>query len=68
MAYVLALAKDGDVWKRLTRERVFGLLTPEEIGPAYALLKFHYCQFWFDMVADTLIDSAGARKAWWTAQ
>jgi hypothetical protein len=67
LAYVRALAKDGDVWKRLSREQVFGLLTPEETGSAYQLLKFDWHQRWFDEVSDTLVDAAGARKAWWTA-
>jgi hypothetical protein len=66
-AYVRALAKDGDVWKRLTREQVFALLTPDEMGSAYQLLKFDWHQGYFDMVADTLVDADGARKAWWTA-
>lgn len=68
LAYVQALANDGDVWKKLTREQTYSLLTDEQQDATHRMLNDAYYQNWFDMVSDTLIDSAGARRAWWTAK
>lgn len=59
-AYVQALANDGDIWKRLTREQVCGLLTDEQMGSAYGLLKSDFYQHWFDAVSNQITDAEGA--------
>lgn len=64
LAYVQALAADGDVWKRLPRERVLELLTEEHQRFVYPLLKFDHYDHWFQMVADRLKNSEGASEVW----
>lgn len=59
-AYVLALAVDGDTWKRLTKSRVLELLSDEQQGFARNLLCFDFYDRWFEMVADRITDSDGA--------
>lgn len=60
LAYVQALAADGDTWKKLTREQVRNLLTNEQQRCIHFLLKHDYYQRWFDMVSDQLSDADGA--------
>jgi len=60
LAYVQALANDGDGWKRLTRERTLELLSDEQRQWAYALLKHDFYQGWFDAVSNQITDSDGA--------
>ncbi len=62
LAYVRALANDGDTWKRLSAERVVALLTEEQKRSLHGMLvdPSEFCKDWFDMVATQLKDSAGA--------
>lgn len=61
LGYVQALANDGDTWKRLTREQVLELLTPEQLQRVYEpQLTDDYYKFRFDAVADQITDSDGA--------
>jgi hypothetical protein len=62
LAYVQALAKDGDVWKRLTRAQVHALLTEDERRFVHAMLTLpsERYQERFDIVADQITDSDGA--------
>lgn len=60
LAYVQALANDGDTWKKLTREQTLELLSDEQNGRVYFLLKKDWYQHWFDMVSNQLADAEGA--------
>ena len=62
LAYVQALANDGDTWKRLSRERTYELLTDEQKQHVYGMLTddFEPYTHWFDAVADQITDSDGA--------
>lgn len=61
LAYVQALANDGDEWKQLTREQVRALLTPEQLRHCYEPQLTHDCyKHRFDMVAEQITDSDGA--------
>lgn len=62
LAYVQALAADGDTWKRLTREQTWALLTEEQRRYVSPMLTFDSERYrdWFDAVADQITDSEGA--------
>lgn len=60
LAYVQALANDGDTWKRLSREKAYALLTEEQQARTHGMLTFDCYQGWFDMVADQITDAEGA--------
>lgn len=60
LAYVRALAADGDTWKKLSREEVRKLLTDEQRQVVHFFLKDDYYQRWFDMVSEQLSDAEGA--------
>ena len=60
LAYVQALANDGDTWKRLTREQTNALLTDEQRRPVHGLLNYDYYQHWFDAIADQITSAEGA--------
>lgn len=61
LAYVQALANDGDEWKTLTREQVRALLSPEQLRRCYEpQLTDDYYKHRFDMVAEQITDSDGA--------
>jgi hypothetical protein len=62
LAYVQAMANDGDVWKQIPRERVLPLLTDDQkrSGMVYGLLDGDYYQGWFDSVARRITDAEGA--------
>lgn len=61
-AYVKALAKDGDVWKRLSREQVLNLISGDELGYVETMLRLDNERYkdWFDAVADQISDAEGA--------
>lgn len=62
LAYVQALAKDGDKWKRLSRKQVYKLLSDEQKRFIHTMLTFnndHYIH-WFELVSDQITDSDGA--------
>lgn len=68
LAYVQALANDGDTWKSLTREQTRERLTAEQDRQVHGLLTGDYYQRWFDMVSDQITDSDGAFGVggfWW---
>lgn len=62
LAYVQALANDGDTWKRLTREQTYALLTDEQKRYLYGILTddFEPYVHWFDAVSDQITDADGA--------
>jgi len=62
LAYVQALANDGDTWKRLTREQTYTLLSDEQKQGVHGMLtgSFDLYERWFESVADQIVDSAGA--------
>lgn len=62
LAYVQALANDGDTWKRLTREQTYALLTDEQKRNVHGMLDFDLdtYRYWFDLVADQITDAEGA--------
>jgi len=62
LAYVQALANDGDVWKRLTREQTYALLTDEQKWAVHGMLDddFDVYKHWFDAVADQIDSAEGA--------
>jgi hypothetical protein len=60
LAYVQALAANGDSWTKLSREQVGALLTLDQQRPVRFLLKDDYYQRWFDMVSEQISDAEGA--------
>lgn len=62
LAYVQALANDGDTWKRLTREQTYALLSDEQKRAVHGMLDddFDVYKHWFDAVADQITDPDGA--------
>lgn len=60
LAYVQALANDGDTWKTLTRERTLELLSDEQRKWVHGLLKHDWYQGWFDAVSAQISDADGA--------
>jgi hypothetical protein len=60
LAYVQALANDGDTWKRLSREQTYALLTDEQKRHVHGMLTSDFYQHWFDSVSRQIVDSDGA--------
>jgi hypothetical protein len=60
LAYVQALAADGDTWKKLSRERVYELLSDDQKRKVYGLVTRDYYKPWFEMVSDQISDADGA--------
>lgn len=62
LAYVQALANDGDTWKRLSREEAYALLTDEQKRMSCGQLSYddEIDKHRFKMVADQITDSDGA--------
>jgi hypothetical protein len=62
LAYVQVLAKDGDTWKKLSRERVYELLSDKEKRFVHDMLTsdFDVYQHWFESVSNQITDAAGA--------
>src|SRR5687768_8363931 len=62
LAYVQALANDGDEWKPLTRERTYALLTPEQKRATGGMFRYddETDKYWFELVAEQITDSDGA--------
>lgn len=70
LAYVQALANDGDTWKQLTREQTFNLLTDEQKTYVYGMLTrdFEVYLAWFRAVSDQITNAEGAfgvRGGWY---
>ena len=59
LAYVRALANDGDEWKRISRDRTYSLLTNEQKRDSCGMLGDYY-NTWFEMVAGQITDASGA--------
>jgi hypothetical protein len=70
LAYVQALANDGDTWKRLSREQTLALLSDEQKRYVHGMLEgdFDVYKRWFDAVADQITDAQGARgvRGFWS--
>lgn len=60
LAYVQALANDGDTWKKLTREQTSALLTDAQKRSVHGLLDDDFYRGWFDMVSNQIADADGA--------
>lgn len=67
LAYVQALANDGDIWKRLSKQEVFRLLTDEQrtsplhsIFASEGVMAREIYDRWFKTVADQIVDADGA--------
>jgi hypothetical protein len=62
LAYVQALANDGDTWKRLSREQTYALLTDEQKRHVHGMLTddFDVYERWFEAVRDQITDACGA--------
>lgn len=60
LAYVQAMANDGDTWHKLSRDRVIELLSPEQFRQTCGMLVHDYYQHWFDMVRNFIVDSDSA--------
>jgi len=62
LAYVQALANDGDTWKKLTREQASTLLTDEQRWHTHGMLTddFEPYKHWFEAVSDQITDAEGA--------
>ncbi len=66
LAYVQALANDGDTWKRLSMEQTNRLLTDEQRANTHGMLEDHgaltrdFYGYWFELVSNQITDSAGA--------
>lgn len=62
LAYVQALAQNGDTWKRLSRERVYELLTEKQRQYVYGMLTrdFDIYKGWFDGVSNLLTSAERA--------
>jgi hypothetical protein len=60
LAYVQALANDGDTWKKLTREQTHNLLSDEQKRAVHGLLNDDYYEHWFKLVSAQITDAHGA--------
>lgn len=60
LAYVQALANDGDTWKKLSREQTYNLLSEEQKRQTGTLLRHGFYDYWFDEVSEQITDSEGA--------
>jgi len=62
LAYVQALANDGDIWKKLSREQTYNLLTDEQKRAVHGILTsdFDVYQRWFESVSNQITDADGA--------
>lgn len=70
LAYVQALANDGDTWKKLSREQTYKLLTDEQKRHVHGMLTDDYepLAHWFEAVSGQITDSDGARgvRGFWS--
>lgn len=60
LAYVQALANDGDTWKRLSREQTYQLLSDEQRRRSCGMLENDFYDDWFQSVSRRITDSDGA--------
>lgn len=60
LAYVRALAKAGDRWKKLSRKRVLELLSDDELLFVGGILEDDFYEPWFNTIADRVRSASGA--------
>lgn len=62
LAYVQALANDGDTWKTLTREQTYELLTDEQKRRTCGMLTYddETDRWWFELVSKQIGSAEGA--------
>jgi hypothetical protein len=60
LAYVQALAKDGDTWKPLSKERTYELLTDEERCFVHSFFTDDFYDGWFQTIQNQITDAQGA--------
>lgn len=62
LAYVQALANDGDTWKKISRKQTYDLLSSEQRQFLHGLLTFNVDIYdhWFERVSNQITDSDGA--------
>lgn len=60
LAYVQALANDGDIWKRLSREQTYSLLTEEQRARVHGMLTDDFYERRFQSISNQITDSDGA--------
>ena len=60
LAYVEALAADGDTWKPFSKERTYELLTDKQRCFVHCMLTDDFYDGWFQAIRDRISDSAGA--------
>jgi hypothetical protein len=60
LAYVEALAADGDTWKQISKERTYELLTEKQRCFVHCMLTDDFYDGWFQTIRDRITDSAGA--------
>ena len=60
LAYVQALVKNGNTWKKLSREQVYSLLSDEEKTYVHSMLTDNFYKHWFELVRDQITDAEGA--------
>lgn len=73
LAYVQALAADGDTWKKLSRKQTYDLLSDEQRRHVHGMLTFDNDLYerWFETVSNQITDSDGAfgvRGFWYRRQ
>lgn len=60
LAYVQALANDGDAWKSISREQAYELLTEKQKILFHSVLAFDHYDRAFQTVRETITSSDGA--------
>lgn len=60
LAYVQALANDGDTWKKLSREQTYNLLSDEQKRATSGMLDDDFYHHWFESVSNQITDADGA--------
>lgn len=60
LAYVQALANDGDTWKRLSREQTYLLLSDKQKLHCRGMLDGDFYDDWFQSISKRITDSDGA--------
>jgi hypothetical protein len=60
LAYVQALAADGDTWKKLSREQTYDLLTDEQRREVHGMLTDDFYEHWFQAVSNQITDAQSA--------
>lgn len=67
LAYVQALAANGDTWKKLSRKEVLQLLSDDQAwGRVQSILTLDIDRYieWFEIVSEQLTSAQGAQEVW----